>query len=134
MPAVPKRRLLDRIAAAATLVAPDCRFAGDFETEGALLLCGSIQGDGRIGGTLSLTREARWDGEIHAAAAVIAGRVDGRLVIAGKLEIGPSAVIHADIVAHTVAIARGAVVDGEVTVTGGEPVLHFDEKRRHGDH
>ena len=66
-----------------------------------------------------------------SAAAVIAGRFTGRLVIEGKLEIGASVVIHADIVAHAVAIARGAVVDGEVTVTGGQPVVHFDEKRHH---
>ncbi len=125
----PKRRLLDRIGPSATFVAPGCRLAGDFETEGALLLCGSIRGDGRVGGALSLAREAQWEGEVHAAEAVIAGRFVGRLVVAGKLEIGPSAVIRADIVAHSVAIARGAVVDGEVTVTGTEPILRFEERR-----
>lgn len=132
MTTAPKRRLLDRMSSSATFVAPRCRLTGDFETEGALLLCGSIRGDGRIGGTLSVTLGAQWDGEVHAAAAIISGRFYGRLVVAGKLEIGPSAVIEADIVAHTVAIARGALVDGEMTVTGGEPVLHFDEKRQHG--
>jgi cytoskeletal protein CcmA (bactofilin family) len=127
----PKRRLLDRIGVSPTLVAAGCRLTGDVETEGPLLLCGSVRGDGRVGGALSLTREAHWDGEVHAAAAIIAGRFTGRLIVEGKLEIGPSAVIHADIVAHAVAIARGAVVDGDMTVTGGEPVVHFDEKRHH---
>jgi cytoskeletal protein CcmA (bactofilin family) len=129
MTSAPKRRLLDRIGPSATFVAPGCRLAGDFETEGALLLCGSIRGDGRVGGALSLTLEAQWEGEVHAAEAVIAGRFVGRLVVAGKLEIGPAAVIRADIVAHSVAIAQGAVVDGEVTVTGGEPILRFEERR-----
>ena len=84
-----------------------------------------------MGGALSLTEDAHWEGEVHAAAAVIAGRFTGRLVIEGKLEIGASAVIHADIVAHAIAIARGAVVDGDIAVTGGQPVVHFDEKRHH---
>ena len=130
----PKRRLLDRIATAPMFLAPGCRISGDVETEGALVLCGSVRGDGRVGGTLSLTGEAEWEGEVHAAAAVISGRFRGRLVVSGKLEIGASAVIEADLTAHTVAIARGAHVDGAVTVTGGEPILHFDEKRRHGSH
>lgn len=127
-----KRRLLDRLGASPSFVAPGCRLCGDLETDGPLLLCGAIRGDGRVGGALSLTAEALWEGEVHAATAVIAGRIVGRLVIEGKLEIGASAVIHADIVAHAVAIARGAVVDGDMTVTGGQPVVHFDEKRRHG--
>jgi cytoskeletal protein CcmA (bactofilin family) len=131
MPESPKRRLLDRIGASPTLVAAGCRLTGDLETEGPLLLCGSVRGDGRVGGALSLTQDAHWEGEVHAAAAVIAGRFTGRLVIEGKLEIGASAVIRADIVAHAVAIARGAVVDGDMTVTGGQPVVHFDEKRHH---
>jgi len=31
--------------------------------------------------------------------------------------------------ARTIAIAKGAVVDGEVTVTSGQPVVSFQEKR-----
>lgn len=133
MSETPKRRLLDRLGASPTLVAASCHFTGDVETDGPLLLCGSIRGDGRVGGALSLIAGAHWQGEVHAAAAVISGRFTGRLVIEGKLEIGASAVIHADIVADAVAIARGAVVDGDMTVTGGQPVVHFEEKRRH-DH
>jgi cytoskeletal protein CcmA (bactofilin family) len=131
MTETPKRRLLDRMGVSPTYVAAGCRLTGDVETEGPLLLCGSVRGDGQVGGALSLTAEAQWEGEVHAAAAVIAGRFSGRLVIDGKLEIGASAVIHADIVAHAVAIARGAIVDGDMTVTGGQPVVHFEEKRHH---
>lgn len=128
----PKRRLLDRMGASPSFIAAGCQLTGDVETGGPLLLCGSVRGDGHVGGTLSLTADAHWEGEVHAAAAIISGRFTGRLVLEGKLEIGASAVIHADIVAHAVAIARGAVVDGDMTVTGGQPVVHFDEKRHHG--
>ncbi|MGH8179861.1 MAG: bactofilin family protein [Steroidobacteraceae bacterium] len=134
MSETPKRRLLDRMAASPTFVAAGCRLTGDVETDGPLLLCGAIRGDGRVSGALSLTEDAHWEGEVHATAAVIAGRFTGRLVIEGKLEIGASAVIHADIVAHAIAIARGAVVDGDIAVTGGQPVVHFDEKRHHHGH
>ena len=72
---------------------------------------------------------AEWHGEIHAQAAVIAGRITGKLVVTDKLEIGATAVIRADIVARSIAIARGAVINGTVTVTSGQPVMEFEEKR-----
>ena len=87
-------------------------------------------GDGRIGGALRMSVDSSWEGEIHAKHGIIAGRVTGKLVIGEKLEVGASAVIHADVVARSVAIAQGAVIQGEVTVTTGEAVLHFEEKRK----
>ena len=60
---------------------------------------------------------------------MVAGRITGRLVVENKLEIGATAVIRADIVARSIAVAKGAVIDGAVTVTSGEPVLEFEEKR-----
>jgi cytoskeletal protein CcmA (bactofilin family) len=125
----PKRRLIDKIGTSPTFVAEGCRLTGDLETPGALVVCGSVQGDGRIGGPLSMAASARWDGEIHALAGVIAGHITGKLVIAEKLEIGATAVIRADIVARSIAIAKGAVIEGEVTVTSGQPVTQFEEKR-----
>jgi cytoskeletal protein CcmA (bactofilin family) len=77
-----------------------------------------------------MTEQAQWTGDVQARAAVIAGRLTGRLSVEGKLEIGATAVIRADVVAHSIAIAKGAVIDGEVAVTSGAPILRFEEKRR----
>lgn len=125
----PKRRLLDHLGSSPTFVADGCRLTGDLETGGPLVVCGSIRGDGRVGGTLSMSANSQWEGEVHAQAAVIAGHISGRLVIEDKLEIGATAVIRADIVARTVAIAHGAIVDGAIEVTSGQPIIRFEEKR-----
>jgi cytoskeletal protein CcmA (bactofilin family) len=132
MPEPQKRRLLDQIGESPTFVAPGSRLTGDLETDGPLVVCGAVRGDGRIGGALSMAAGSEWQGEIHARAAVIAGRIIGRLVVEEKLEVGASAVIQADVVARTVAIARGAVIEGAVTVTSGEAVTRFED-RRHGE-
>lgn len=124
-----RRRMLDRLGDAPTFVAPGSSVSGDLETLGPLVVCGSVRGDGRIGGALSMSANSQWHGEVHAQAAVIAGHVTGRLVVEDKLEVGATAVIQADIVARTIAIARGAVIEGAVTVTSGQPVIRFDEKR-----
>jgi cytoskeletal protein CcmA (bactofilin family) len=124
-----KRRLIDQIGESPTFIAEGSRLTGDLETSGPLVMCGAVRGDGRVGGALSMALTAEWQGEIHAAAAVIAGKVSGRLVVEGKLEVGATAVIHADIVARSIAVAKGAIIDGAVTVTSGEPVVQFEEKR-----
>jgi cytoskeletal protein CcmA (bactofilin family) len=66
---------------------------------------------------------------VHAKFGIIAGKVTGKLVIAEKLEIGATAVIRADVSARSIAVAKGAVIEGQVTITSGEPVVEFEEKR-----
>jgi|SRR5579863_5272092 len=126
---VQKRRLIDSIGDSPTFVAEGVRVTGDLETPGPLVICGAVRGDGRVGGTLRMSVTGQWEGEIHAVAAVIAGRITGRLVVEHKLEIGSTAVIRADIIAQSIAIAKGAVIDGTVTVTSGQAVVEFEEKR-----
>jgi cytoskeletal protein CcmA (bactofilin family) len=126
----PRRRLIDQIGTSPTFVAEGCRLTGDLETPGALVVCGSIRGDGKVTGMLSMAAKSSWEGEVHAQSAVIAGRVTGKLVIEEKIEIGATAVIRADVVARSIAIAKGAVIEGDVTVTSGDPVVQFDERRR----
>jgi cytoskeletal protein CcmA (bactofilin family) len=130
MSETPKRRLLDELGGSPTFVADGCQVTGDVETSGPLVVCGSVRGDGRIGGALRMAAQSTWDGEIHARHAIIAGRISGRLVVEEKLEIGATAVIHADVIARSIAIAKGAVISGEVTVTSGQPVINFEERRR----
>jgi cytoskeletal protein CcmA (bactofilin family) len=126
----PRRRLIDQIGTSPTFVAEGCRLTGDLETPGALVVCGSIRGDGKVTGMLSMAAKSSWEGEVHAQSAVIAGRVTGKLVIEEKIEIGATAIIRADVVARSIALAKGAVIEGAVTVTSGEPVVEFDERRR----
>jgi cytoskeletal protein CcmA (bactofilin family) len=125
-----RRRLRDEIGSAPAFLSDGSRITGDLETEGPLVLCGMVRGDGRIGGALRMSADAVWEGEIHAQHGIIAGRIVGKLVIAERLEIGASAVIHADVEARSIAIAKGAVIQGAVTVTSGEAVLRFEEKRK----
>ena len=126
-----KRRLIDSIGDSPTFVAEGVRLTGDLETPGPLVICGAVRGDGRVGGTLRMSVTGQWEGEIHATAAVIAGRITGRLVVEHKLEIGATAVIRADIIAQSIAVAKGAIIDGAVTVTSGQ-VVEFEEKRNPG--
>lgn len=129
MTAAPRRRLLDHLGDSPTLIAEGCRVTGDLETAGPLVVFGTVQGDGYVGGALKMTAKSQWQGEVRARQAVIAGTIIGRISVEEKLEIGASAVIRAQVSARSIAIAKGAVIEGPVTVTSGEAVVRFEEKR-----
>jgi cytoskeletal protein CcmA (bactofilin family) len=129
MPEEPKRRLSDRFGMSPTVISESSTIIGDIETRGPLMVSGRVRGDGRIGGTLSVSKSAEWQGDIQARSAVLAGRITGKIVVEDKLEISASAVIQGEIVAKVLAIANGARIEGEVTVTSGKAIVKFDEKR-----
>ncbi|MEJ1963015.1 MAG: polymer-forming cytoskeletal protein [Gammaproteobacteria bacterium] len=128
----PKRRLLDEIGTSPTFVADGCVLVGDLQTRGPIVVCGSVRGDGHIGGALRMAATSSWTGEVHARHGIIAGKVTGKLVIAEKLEIGATAVIRADVTARSIAVAKGAIIEGQVTITSGESVIEFEERRLAG--
>jgi cytoskeletal protein CcmA (bactofilin family) len=125
----PRRRLLDRLAGVPSLIAAGARVVGDIETPGPLMLAGTVQGDGNIAGELSIGPEAHWRGEVHAVSAVVAGRITGAIILTERIEIAASAVIRGRVSARKIALARGATIDGDVTITSGEAIVEFEEKR-----
>jgi cytoskeletal protein CcmA (bactofilin family) len=102
---------------------------GDIRGKGQFVVSGEVHGDGELDGALNLSATGSWHGQVRAQQAIIAGTVLGGLMVKDKLEIGYTAVIRGKVSARTVAIARGAIVDGEIEVTSDTPVMQFEEKR-----
>jgi len=129
MSELPRRRLLDRLGSTPSLIAQHTRLVGDIETEGALLVNGSIQGNGRIRGEVAISKDASWQGDLRAQRAVIAGTVIGDVTVDDKIEIGATARLRGRVTGRRIAIALGAQLDGEMICTGAEPIVEFVEKR-----
>jgi cytoskeletal protein CcmA (bactofilin family) len=129
MSQLPRRRLLDRLRSTPSLITQHTHLVGDIETDGALLVNGTVQGNGRIGGEISISSGAQWEGDVHAGCAVIAGTVIGNIAVDDKLEIGASARLRGSVSAKRIAIALGAQVEGEMICTSAEPIVEFTEKR-----
>jgi cytoskeletal protein CcmA (bactofilin family) len=129
MSQLPRRRLFDRLGSTPSLIAQHTRLVGDIETQGALLLNGSVQGNGQVAGEIAISSGAQWEGDVHAQSAVIAGTVIGNVTVDDKLEIGASARLRGRVTAKRIAIARGAQIEGEVVCTSAEPIVEFTEKR-----
>ncbi|MET0280001.1 MAG: polymer-forming cytoskeletal protein [Steroidobacteraceae bacterium] len=128
-----KRRLADNRGGPPTMIGTGAVFRGDLIAPGSLVLSGNVHGDGDIGGTLSIARGAQWEGNVRASNALVAGTLVGDIEVSGALEVGAAALIRGSIVASSLALARGAVVEGQIRITSGQPVVHFEEKRSGGD-
>lgn len=126
---VSHRRFLDGHTSGPTLIGPGSEFRGDMRCAGDLAVSGTVVGDGDIQGSLTLADSACWKGTVHAVNAVLAGSIDGHVVVRDKLEIRKTARINGGVSAKTIAIAEGARIDGDIQVLSDAPVVRFQEKR-----
>lgn len=124
-----KRRFFESNSVSPTVIGAGSVILGDIRGNGPFVVYGEVHGDGDLAGGLNLSVNGSWHGNIHAEEAIVAGKITGELSVSGKLEIGFSAVIRGKVSARTIAIANGAIVDGEIEVTSGEPLVKFEEKR-----
>ncbi len=131
MPRNPLRRFLDRTLSgeATNLIAEGVVIDGFVKGIGHLIVAGRVKGDCKLAGTVTLAATGSWQGHMEAENILIAGELNGSARATAKLEIAASARIKGDVAASMIAVANGAVVDGEVRVSGDSPPQTFNEKR-----
>ena len=130
MPAGKFRRMLDTVSGSPTFIGNGTTFSGDFTGAGHFVICGCVEGSCQIDGPLSLAAGGQWKGDIHANNVVVAGEVDGNVFADGKLELSSTARVSGSINGASIAIAEGAVIQGEMHVRGSDEVMRFTEKRK----
>lgn len=127
---IPRRRLTDRASGSPTFIGVGTTLTGNLQCSGDLIVGGSVIGESIVHGACTLSEGGRWEGRLQVKNAVIAGEWLGEIEVAEKLEIRKSARIRGTVTARSIAVARGAVIDGEMSVTSGAPVVHYEEKRK----
>jgi len=125
----PRRRLTDKANGSPTFIGAGSIMTGDLQCQGDLVVAGNVTGDCICRGSFTLADGASWDGRLQANNAVIAGQVQGSLMIAEKIEIRKSARIRGSVSARSIAVAQGALIEGDLAVTSGAAVVRYEEKR-----
>jgi cytoskeletal protein CcmA (bactofilin family) len=125
-----KRRFFESDSVTPTFIGVESVFVGNIRGTGHFVVSGEVHGDGDLKGGLHLSATGSWYGFVQAQQAIVAGKITGGLSVKDKLEIGRDAVIRGKVSARTIAIAKGAIVDGEIEVTSDTPMMQFEEKRR----
>lgn len=125
----PQRRVTDKSTGSPTFLGLGSIMSGDLQCQGDLVVAGNVTGDCIAQGSFTLADGARWEGRLQAKNAIIAGEVVGGLMIGEKIEIRKTARIRGSVSARSIAVAKGALIEGDLSVTTGAAVVHFEEKR-----
>jgi cytoskeletal protein CcmA (bactofilin family) len=125
-----KRRIRDAANGPTTYIAPTTKIVGTITGEGAYVFCGTVEGDCDINGPLTLAEGGQWQGTLRATDIIVAGTVVGDVVARQRVEIAGTARITGSLSGHSIAVAEGAIIEGEIKVMSGQPAIKFEEKRQ----
>jgi cytoskeletal protein CcmA (bactofilin family) len=125
-----KRRIQDSSSGPTTFIAASTKIVGTISGQGAYVFCGTVEGDCDIDGPLTLAEGGRWKGTLKATDIIVAGTVEGDVIARQRVEIAGTARVTGSLAGHSIAVAEGAVIEGEIKVVSGEPPKKFLEKRQ----
>jgi cytoskeletal protein CcmA (bactofilin family) len=124
-----KRRIQDSTGPT-TYVAASTTIVGTVTGKGAYVFCGTVEGDCDIDGPVTLAAGGTWKGILKATDIVVAGVVEGDVVAKQRVEILGTARVTGSLSGHSIAVAEGAIIAGEIKVTSGAAPMTFQEKRQ----
>ncbi len=124
-----KRRILDTKRGPTTYVAPDTEIVGTIKGKGEYIFCGRVQGDCSIDGPVTLAPGGTWEGTMQATDLIIGGHVEGDVIARERVEVSGSARVSGSLAGQSIAVAEGAIIEGEIKVTNSDGPVHFEEKR-----
>ena len=127
------RRFRDRSTGAPTLINVDCKISGMITGTADIQVSGEVDGDCDIEGTLWLVQSGYWHGTITADNVVVSGHVEGDIIARGKVEVSDTARITGTVTGAAIAVAEGAVVEGQMKTTEQPDPIGFVEKRASRD-
>jgi cytoskeletal protein CcmA (bactofilin family) len=102
-----------------SIIGPGMRVVGDCDSDGAIRVEGTVQGNIRAGKAVVVGRDGVVDGDIFTQDAVIAGTVRGVLRAESRLEVKASSRIEGEVIAARMQLEEGAMVNGTIQMGKG---------------
>ncbi len=116
---------------AASVIAHDASWKGDFQSDGSLHVRGRVEGTLRARDSIFVAEEAVVDATMAAASVVIAGRVQGAIRCDDRFEVLPQGRVGGEVQSPTLVIHEGAVMNAQIRMGAPEraeqapaPVVH----------
>ena len=127
------RRTLDKVEGFATCIGEGTHFKGSLKGDGHCIIHGHVEGDCDLNGTLVIGENGRWVGDVLAMNVLIAGQVEGNVAAKEKIEIISTARVKGSISSKVMAIAEGAIHEGNVHMSYSGDPTRFKDKRETSD-
>jgi len=129
MAETPKRRLRDKSGSSPTLISNGVRLEGTLSGDGDVHVNGEVEANCDIDGVVTIAEAGHWTGTVRARDVIVLGLIDGDVIAANRIEIGQEARVSGTVSGSAIAVAEGAVVDGEMKTTSSKEPLTYSEKR-----
>ena len=99
------------------MIDKDSEVSGKLSFSGPTRIDGTLRGEVRASDMLVIGESGYVDGTVHATSLVVLGRVEGRVLGAERIEIGPRGVLRGAIETRTLIVQEGGVLDGDCKVS-----------------
>ena len=107
------RKSEDSTSETVSFIGSGMEIVGSVDSPGVVRVAGTVLGNVSAATQVLVARGGKVDGDVRAREAVLDGEITGSIV-AERVEVQASAVIHGDIRTATLMIHEGAVVNVEV--------------------
>jgi len=102
-----------------SIIGPGMRIVGDCDTDGAVRIEGTVQGNIRAGKAVVVGKDGTVEGDIFTQDAVISGTVKGTLRAESRLELQSTSRIEGEVLAGRMQLEEGAVLNGTIQMGKG---------------
>lgn len=113
-----KDQNFENFTEAETIIGESVLVKGNFESNGNLIINGSLEGEIKTRGAVLVGEKSKINANISAQEMMVKGNIVGNLSVSEYLAIGESAKILGDIECSQISIERGAEINGRVIISG----------------
>jgi cytoskeletal protein CcmA (bactofilin family) len=110
----PRAEVPPSIKSRLAVIAAGTTLSGDLESSDPVEVYGTLEGDARVSGRFMVAESGRVFGNVDAHTIVIAGEVTAGLLNAERIELRATARVTARLRGRVVAVADGAVFQGDI--------------------
>jgi len=104
-----------------SIIGPGMTVVGNCQTEGTLRVEGKVEGSITAGKAVVVGKQGWVSGDVRTQDAVIAGRIEGTVVAASRLELQATCHIEGEVHTRRMQLEEGAVLNGTVQMSGDGP-------------
>lgn len=96
------------------VITEDVEILGDIAVAGRLEFSGRLKGNLCAGGELVVGQGAVIAGTVEAEAADIAGKIQGDVIVAGRVRLRPEAMVYGSVMGAAIVVDEGAIIESTI--------------------
>jgi len=102
-----------------SIIGPGMKIVGNLDTDGAVRIEGTVQGNIRAGKAVVVGKEGLVEGDVLTQDAVVSGKIKGSLRAESRLEIQATSRLEGEISAGRMQVEEGAHLNGTMKIGKG---------------